>query len=489
MDVICPVFITAKCKSNEPQELWSRFNLQDRKIFERSCVGTLVRHCLKYYIITCYHLVKNHISIEVFVPLRKTFLEYPVQVLGSIKEYDFTVLQFTGDTTEIEKVGDSNIGNLVKNVETLSDQNDIELKYIYRYCKNVVEKNISVTYNGYIFSKVTSELYPRIPIITISINISEDEISPELGFDDSSYEGLSGSLLTARDKIYGIISYYDQDNKLFNVIPSYCFELFLDMVLQKDYIKAFCFSTDICNYDDKNVGHIISKTHGITYRTDMDKEIKFKNSDLIESINGNTFNDDGNIYMEKLRIQVPVDTYVLLENSKYYTIKYYSKKDDSYVEFNKKVYTDNIAHHLKFNFEYCTKFIKFKGLVITEMSEELLKYYDAIGIPITGNVMDHYNKCYTANNQKIVIIVNIDHNISEDLRSTYKTIGLPLMKDVTNKYCIGIISKIDGTKIDNIEHFEKYITINNDKDVSLKVDLARKTSFVLKYSGSSLTVK
>lgn len=505
MEIITSNVILTKYTKSEPKELWvpdlvsdefKSMNLDDSENHQdtlnnndkfKTSIGTLISYNGEYYVIACYHGIQNNTAIYMFVKLDENndneIITCKMKELYSIKQYDFSVLEFVGNKDIFEKIKinyKNNPNKLKMKIKFMKNLKDFKIHYLTNRDDNSkIEKKIICCVNvGYTISKIRSELYPGIPVIEIKITDILHEIS---------HEGLSGSLLINENKVYGIISYYDIIKNNFVVIPSYCLKLFLTMSLTLDKIKSFCISTKICNFLDNKIGHKIMKGYNVIYKTDQYKDVKFKNYDIIYSVNDKLFNDDGDLYFDRINSYVPLDTYLLLENSKYYKIKYFTcqKNKENYTELEKIIYPVQIENYMKFDFEYHQKIIKHKGLVITEMSEQLLSYYDKLGIKIAGHIDDHYNDCYTATNQKIVVIMNIElDNVSPEIAEIYKLIGLPLIED-NNKHYIPIISKINDEKVNNLEETERKILASNSSSISIRLEFLPSKYITLKYDDNN----
>lgn len=490
MIIIKPVRILTKCNNcnldnlDNLNSLINKFNnlnhfnnsksYQNEKFKFKTCIATLISYKNDYYVMTCYHVIQDNVEIYIYIELSNEVLKCKMKEIHSIKPYDFSVLEFDNDRDKLKiKEYHSKISNKFKIITDFSSIKKNK-KFVINYLsdkteedeqdnlldnnnleKRVSSKMIECKYINYDISNIKSEMYPKIPIIKIRIR---DTVS--------NYEGLSGSILCNTNinsdsnsnsninlktqGVYGMISYSKSEN-IFIAIPSYCLKLFFKMSLRKEQIKSFCFKTKVGDFDYKNKErnvHSILTGHRILYKTDTDNQhTQFTKSNLIESVDNNLFDDDGDLNFKELNIKVPLDTYVLLKNSKYYNFRYYVKSSGEYVETSKNIYPVVLNEYLKFNLEH-GKIIKYKGLIMTEMSEQLLLHYYKSGIKISGRISDHYDDCFS-NKQKLVVVIGIDQNTLEK----YEILGLPLIKN--NKiYSISIVSKINDKKIMSLSDIE-----------------------------------
>ena len=455
MDVISPVRIITTYQKKKIKNVLE-FNDSIENIAKKTCLGILVSYCNKYYVITCYHGIQNNTHIEMV----NEFGKYNMKELYTIKQYDFAVLNFN------EKY-DINNNKKIDLITNITDINNPKLKINYLdaqstdYYKKINLEQIDCELQNIITSKFKSEMFPAILALEIQIN----DISSDM------YEGLSGSIISDNNnKILGMISYYNIENKTFIAIPSYCIKLFFIMALSKDRIRSYCLNTEA-----KENYNIIKKHYNINYKTDTGENIKFKLEDKIKSINDTKFDDEGNIYLEELGASIPLDIYFILKNSKYHTFVFIDKKNNI---IEKNICTIPLEDYTMFNIE-SKDIVEYKGLIITEASEELLLYYYKSGINIKGKLNDYYNDCYS-NKQKIIIILNIKYEgLDENLSKMYKHNGLPLIKNRDEVY-IPIISKINNNKINNLDELNKIISASNV--CSIRLDISKKKSIVLNYT-------
>lgn len=501
MNVIIPVRILTKYINHESEYLWNPSatkneylndskNHQDAKC--KSCIATLISYGKEYYVITCYHGIQNHIKIKILARLDDEIISFKMKELYSLKQYDVSILGFCDDNKKyISKFAEyqENHQNSYKMKFKLNKKYDnLTINYLSHQDKknksndirdNLYNKKITCNYIGYNLSKIRSELYPPIPVLNVKINNASNNIN---------HEGLSGSLVTKNNIIYGMISFYNIENKTFSVIPSYCLQLFLVMSLNNNTIKSYCFSTNVCDFAENKIGHIITKNYNISYKTDTDQYIIFRKDDIIETINDIPFDDDGNLFFEKMKINVPLDTYFVLENSKYHKFKYYKKDGtDKYIPVEKSICPVQLNEYIKFDLDYHHKVIKYQGLIITEMSEQLLSYYNNLRIEISGKVLYHYNYCYSKTKQKIIVIINVQYDkLPNNLSEIYKRIELPLINE-GNIYYIPIISKINGKKINNLDELENIIS-ENKSSLSILLETVHKKYITLNYKNNNLFI-
>lgn len=492
MNIITTVQILIKYIQEKPIDIYNPFkhsvdskDEQNENFYDlRLCYGTVITYNNEYYILTCHHGIQNYETIHLISKVNNKSVICKLNELYSIKQYDFSVLRFD-DPNDIKKINHELVSSRLK--YQLETETDIKLMINYLPDKDNKDDNkvkglfvghnaLNANYIGYNIIKFRTEIYPAIPIIEIRIT---DTASWDI------YQGLSGALVyNYQNEIYGIISNYDVMNKILCVIPSYCLYKFFIRSIKKDNIKSLCLSTKVCSFDNK-VGHEIDNTYNINYVDDKNKEVKFKKGDLIESINNQEFDKDGYVYIKDLNITVPLDTYCILEDYDLYKIKYYNKSKN-YVETIKQINLIPLDNIIRFNLYHNDKIIKYRGLVITEMSEQLIIYYNYLGIDITGLVNDYYNDCYTSTGQKILVVINIDYNELSNIETNiYKLISFPLIKTDIDSYIIPVVSKINNKKINNINDMEKLLS---NKSI-IRFEFTQKKGLSIKYDDDKVSIK
>ena len=458
MNIICPVKVYAKCLIYKPSKYLDESETYQDIFSQRECVGTLIMHLKKYYVLTCFHMIKSRHDNDIQISVKINDQDTPSHemiIFYSIEPYDFTILAFK-DSCELDKI----IDKITTNKYIFNtDINDISSEKFSLYGKSSKKKYPYYKFIGYGLHRLKSEMYPKIPLIEIkTYNKSKGQ---------EIYKGLTGSLVGHTNKIYGMITYIDKSNNIMHAIPSYCLILFFNMGIKGDEIKTICLSSKICSFGAKEekTGHIVAKGYGITYVTkikDKTKEIMFRKDDIIESIDNINFNENGEIYMKEIGMYVPIDTYMTLTNNEKYQINYYTKRKGDHVQVKDRYFMPvPISKHLRFHLGYYKNVYKYKGLIITEMSEELLDYYNKQGIKLEY-IEDFYTECFTKKQEKLIVVIGVDYNdISSSIGEVYKGIGLPLVPfsdDKVTKYYIALITRMNSYKLNNLSELEQMIS-------------------------------
>jgi len=429
----------------------------------RICNGLLVEHDNIYYVITCYHFIKDHNELYASIVTLNGIESVSLREVGSIKQYDFSILTFQMDAlrnkpkknnkkinislSDIQK----SINNPERNKIYLEYVNNVDLENdkIFAICTNVINTNFG------------SNLYPNIPAISIKLAF----IKTNIPISDTDCEGLSGCILSNKDNIYGMVSHYDYKTNNLIVISSYCIEIFFNLIIKDKPLKGLYVKTTLCEFDKNKMGKFITSNYGISYETKEGKKIKLNKNDIIYKLDNNKFDNNGKIIIEKLGIYVNIDTYIMLNNNDYIKIEYYKKKGSEYVNVIEIIEKVNLDMYLLFDFEQKKEFINYNGLIITELSENLYSYYEKINVHFIGMIKSLYENCIDVDYYKPVVIIDVNYNgLSDDTIHMYSKIGLPFIKTITSD---NMDTTVDPDQ-NNQDHYLSIIThFNNDKIIDL----------------------
>ncbi|AYV83577.1 MAG: hypothetical protein Hyperionvirus8_61 [Hyperionvirus sp.] len=437
LNFICPVTVLAKSE-----------------LVLRTSMGSLVSYGESYYVITTFNAIKNNLEIE--VQINKI---YKMKLFYSIEPYDFTILRFS-DPVNFEIEGD------------LKFQMEVDR------ATDVLGEGVRVRceYDSTIVGCVRSELFPPIPLIVVRMESS----------------ALSGSLVMSKNNILGMVTY--NIDKVVYALSAYCIVSFFMMGIKGEKIRGICVSSKVCEFENK-IGHYITKSYpAIKYDTNR-KKISFRKDDLIETIDELNFNENGDLYLKDLAMYVPLDTYIALRGKEYYGMVFHRRKGADYKLIDIKIAPVAIEKYLRIHLEYAPRVIKYRGLEITEFSEQLYQDYVAKGIKLAGYVEDYYTECFAPrrdrdnDSQKLVVVKGIDYSaISQNIAERYKFLGLPLIAehhdDSTLKYYMAIITKINNKKIIDLEDLEKQLFKNKSEaspNILLRFALYYKKSFNILY--------
>lgn len=482
MQFITQINLQAICIKENPK-IWDSTINKKRQLVMRTCYGIMVSYEEHLYVLTCYHFIKNNLEIKGMMIHNDKIKEITLVEKGSCIPYDVSVLIIKNDDHFLKNINGDNKFQFCMTLNDLKNKTFVLNNTIIENNEIKNTENISrCEYDGIESCEYGTNMYPYIPSIIIKI----------LNVND--YSGLSGSALyDSEHAIYGMISHCDQINNVV-VLPSYCLLYILDNIINNRNLTGILIGFELCDYVDSNdmdqVGYIITTTFGIKYcytKTTLNnrtKKMKLNKGDVISKIDNKSFKNDGKIHSSQLNIDINIDAYIMLENFRSNTImlefsQYNS--DKIIVDAINKIPLEN---YNIFDIEQNTNFIEYNGLIITELSENLYKYFAMNGYIFSGLINWYYNNHIRSDGYKPVIIVDIVEN--SKYVDKYKKLGLPFIKitddnndDSNNsdcRYYLSIISKFDDTKIMNLNQLKD--AINNSSSVNhvMKIYIDNKTS-------------
>jgi hypothetical protein len=203
--------------------------------------------------------------------------------------------------------------------------------------------------------------------------------------------------------------------------------------------------------------HIITNDSKINYQTNKKNKFKFNANDILYKINNNNFDSNGMIYYKELDMAIPIDTFIMIESffsdSLEVNILKFNKE---YKKINQIIYPksfDEIYNVSVFN-KY--KYIYWRGLIFTELSEELILNFNKTRMKLDGIIFTQY-KQIDPDCDKYVVLLDIDYKVLNlTLADKLKAIGLPYVK-FNNSYQILVLHKICNIKINNLNHLENIL--------------------------------
>ena len=339
-----------------------------------------------------------------------------------------------------------------KNLTIFSDKPNITTdevlnildKYLCPDSFKMLRKN-SILNDGesqYVLQNITNERYfsmflPEIPLIKV---IENDNAMPN-------------KIVFYKDKLIGV--FIDETTiipviVLFNIIKNLISNngiYILDNNINFDILETI-------DNENKSQNFFLSLNNSIKIDVN-NKKFKLSEGSIIFNINGNSFNKNGKIYSDKLKLYLSLNTYLMMNGSNIIDIDFLPK--------SKRMDDININ---------CSNLKKIQ-IVLPKFNQSQLK------IPILDE-----DKIYTYNKLEFRIL-------TEKLMETY--LDCPLSKKQfdknhlsSNKYIaltnhsskqLYILKKISNKKIENIEQMIEYISKNDNKktlyfgriDSSLKI--------------------
>jgi hypothetical protein len=171
------------------------------------------------------------------------------------------------------------------------------------------------------------------------------------------------------------------------------------------------------------------------------QKFKFHKGDIIFNLNGNSFNKNGKIYSEKLKLYVSINTYLMINGS--------NLIDLNFLPQSKSIDEKNInCTHMK-NVQIILPIFNQSQLKIPIIEEDKIYKYNNLEFKIlTEKLMETYLDCPLSKNQ-------FDKNhLSEDKY-------IVLTNHSSKK--LYILNKISNKKIENLEEMIEYINKNDSK--------------------------
>lgn len=436
---------------------------EHRKIIIKDTFGLLVKHKNKYYIITQYNIIRDNIDIHMKILIKDILHNISLKEYFSLHFYDFSLLELVSpnDGFILDNILYTRLRSCIK-LDKLQDISSFNKKY------NFINFTI-------IHSHILSQLCPPIPLININID----------HLDISNISNLfGGNTIMSNNSILGLITHIDKSN--LNICPMFIVNIFFNQCIKKKLENGFCFDTSIISYDKNKYAHIITDTHNITYSGHKQQLSKH---DIIMKIDGNEFNENGQIYVPKYGCYLDFHTFVILANKLSYKLNYakYIEAHDSYTDEEIKIKPVKLYKYMKLNL-FHTNIYNFNNFLITELSEELFDLYSYNSINLTGLLKKSYDNYYTNQNNKILVIIKINNIINIPEHNLHSYNGFQYIESNTdmpereNIRCeplkepmrqinglLPIIYQFNNNYIKNMDEFKYNILSNKSKYVDLHI--------------------
>lgn len=378
--------------------------------------GYVMKHNGEYYIITCYHVIKNAKEIiALHIDNKKTYC-IKLVVGTTSTEFDVAILKATG---KIDNVFTNPLNINDFNFVVPEKNSKVEIIDIY---VNDEQKKKQTTVAPFLIDDVVIEdsLICGLPK-TVLINLSKK------GNKNIIVNGSSGSLCICDEKIIGMVS-CSQDGKI-QLVPMYIVFRVLKEFMKKKKWCGVC--SLLVNYKTNKKGE--------TYITDVLRNSKFKKGDIIKKINGTKVHD-GYIFIEKMQYNVPIDTFIGINCIKDYKINILVNRKGEDMDIVVK--GKPIAKYMSvpYNPNNCNviESITVKGYTFANLTYELLKYFDNKGIHLCCKYLDFEWHSIFKNKRKVVLVNN------------------------NNCLICPVLRHIDGKKVNDVEDVKNAINMNFD---------------------------
>lgn len=420
----------------------------------------------KMYILTCYHCIKNTFDQE--FTLQNTKYKTGIEFISD--ELELALLSF-----ESLNVHSSNYYSL----EDLHQSLNIRVKSFELLAMNVITKKklvMDCKFKTVEFKKnnIVSKNIPELPFIVVTLTGNY--------IDVSELKGLSGSILYANKKIYGILSHIN-DSDMY-IIPSCTINRFINEIIHRNAFYGIC--TIVGQYTDCDFDVENKKTYGIymdnvlniNYNNFSQNNTvnggKIKDNDIIVQIGNETFNDKCQLYDKTLECYVNLRTYVVFNYMAGELIPLHIMRPQKDKQYTKKKLQLKARPLNTMKYVPITsnpEILEISGFIFGELSEDLINDYIRMGIYIGLSVGEHYlTKPYRNDNESVIILIGINKKVlSHSELKIVNRLGLPLVKESNNYYNIPVINRINKKKVNTIEQMKMLIFDPTEKIIQLKI--------------------
>lgn len=324
-------------------------------------IGFVIKNEFKYYIITCYHVVKNCHNIYTKIMDNKVKLN----ILSYFQEFDLAILQI--DST-FENIFDEYLESIKCPIENKIPNTNDEI-ILNTIVDGKQEKFISSKFD-IVCHSVLNIFNPDTLLLGLRFNINKNILS-----------GLSGSPLFHNNKLIGFLSFVNNETNTIYFIASYLINYSLNLTkmnLLPKTLKLKGKPISIKINGKNKTGYMINKDINIDYESNSPTgKINFNKNIIITKINNQEIDESGNIYMDEIDCYVNPEIYCFLTNnrSQIVEIEYFNIN-----ELDKDLTTEKV---------------------------ELMDYYNVSCISLNG-----YDKCLFYNN---LVFMEINQNIIENI--------------------------------------------------------------------------
>jgi hypothetical protein len=293
-------------------------------------------------------------------------------------------------------------------------------------------------------SYIKSIMVPKLPVINFTCKC------------DNPF-GLSGSIIINDEKyILGMTCCYN-NKKIFEAIPIGIIMIFVNKLINFIPFSTLIFNTTICDVtvdNKKYTGHALNDTNEVQYQLSGKKQkITFKRDDVIIGINGKYFDYNGAIHDDRLVSDLPINTYILLNENINVNLIYLKEKNGKYANSKSiNLQLVNINDLFCVNISNPHEYFVWNGLIFAILSEELIisLVHKYLRLPL----IEEYK---IFGKKKYIILLDIDCDIHGKTYDTYK---------------FNIIEKIGRKYINSIQDLEQILIETSKKEqLSIKINI------------------
>ena len=426
----CSLIIVNELNDN-CAEFWKNHsdNCNEHKSKIVKSIGTVVKYRNKFYLIGSTSKVKSSAKLTCIMPIDDEKIVLPLTVLLMSYELDITIMGIdTEHDIKYNIMKDLSITYNVKNSHASGKTNDIE--------PEVYQSNIDFTIKEPIIYNNLNSTYIK--------NIMQIEVETDSNDYELLYKNTGMCVINEKGKIIGMLHGYQRYDKI-TLIHSYYIKMLFDMAVKSKQYKGLAKITEDIEDDILSINNIrvIDKT----------------------------------MYDTKLRMHIPMDTYIMCNCL--------PEQDATILTKSKSYKTQCVAYHksLPFNLFYdfdCNRtYIKIAGFTFVEFCEDLLRTR-VISKNMYSSVNQLMEWIYPYN--KIVMMIENDNLIKA-------TKDVSKIMDCHKTFNVIAVSKINNTPITDLFDMQNYstkqiksmefVTVKDDKLIVLKCTIADKITITL----------
>lgn len=460
-DNICKIFVSTY---EIPPDVW-RHLTYDKNVSNLDCDkldfinatnicsygnGIVFKYNNKYYVITCYHIIKTHHKrIIMNIKQNDKINSYILNYVGGYPELDISLLEIENfdDHNNLDDYYDCDFNSSQFNISHIDNSENCYLKMLNTQIERELERELDPEIINYKIKQINIEnrkiignIIPSVPVIRFKLDLTINNTNNIANI--INYSGFSGSSVMLSNNIIGIVSSVIDDT--LEAIPLYILYKFSIDIINHKPLKSIRISTDLLELSEKGkqfYGHHITNGYNISYKTNKKQNIILKDDFIIIKINDIEIKNTGLVYFSQMGIDVLPISYFILNNKEYVKLEYYSIKNKKTNIVNLK--PNNMKSLYNINIADKYRYVKWNNLIFTELSEEFL--LSLAKKNIIFNISLNY-KNDTEVGKKYVILLDIINN-THNIRTPF-----------SNPFDILILQKFGSFKISNLE--ELIIAIN-----------------------------
>lgn len=401
--------------------------------------------------------------------------EYTINICNGLQICNYTITVSykinNCDTLLIENINQKIYGNINHyNITVLSENKNVKSANNCVDLFTLINKINYVKYKDISINDTIKDLNNNIEICIINKKICKylSNIAPAIPIivgKTKQKNIIAGTFLCDKDnQIIGMITSNNNENNI-EIIP---FEIILYLI--NNYlnisIKSLLFKLSVCdiNINNKDINALYFNTTSLSLKTNKFINITFYIGDVITKINDLTINIDGMIFDIKLNTFIPLETFVLFNGDKYIKITYI--RTDKNIEEIVCVKSINLENNLFcVNITGENKTYKFKNIVFSELSEELIIYCQKNNIILPNNIISNYSTPIIDKKPYKIVIITETNNKNILLQLQNNKIEQNKFYFVLIKYNDHYVKHLSDIYNKNI----KTLTLQNINNITLQV--------------------